>query len=227
VKRVIALRPSPALVIACIALFISLGGVSWGIATGIIDTREIRNNTIRTQDLRNNDIRAIDIRNSTIRSRDVALNTLTGSDIAEPKLGKVPSAEKADAADDATTLAGTPASSYLRRNNSPFLGLPPAPDWEAVPGGTSPGYLLDELGFVHLRGALRRTTGLSELALALPPRARPAAVKRLPVYGENAGGGVLASGISIDPDGSVLVNAPADAAGNLISLEGVTFRAGD
>jgi hypothetical protein len=227
VKRVIALRPSPALVIACIALFISLGGVSWGLATGIIDTREIRNNTIRTQDLRNNDIRAIDIRNSTIRSRDVALNTLTGSDIAESKLGKVPSAEKADAADDAATLGGTPASSYLRRNSLPFLGLPPASDWEAVPGGTAPGYLVDELGFVHLHGAMRRTTGLSELALTLPPRARPAAVKRLPVYGENGGGAILPAGISIDPDGNVLVNAAAEAAGNLISLEGVTFRAGD
>ena len=59
-------RPSPALLIACLALFISLGGVSYGVATGFIDSRELKNNTIRTQDLRNNDIRGKDIRNSTI-----------------------------------------------------------------------------------------------------------------------------------------------------------------
>jgi hypothetical protein len=227
VKRVIALRPSPALVIACIALFISLGGVSWGLATGIIDSREIRNNTIRTQDLRNNDIRAIDIRNSTIRSRDIALNTLTGSDIAESKLGKVPSAEKADDADDATSLGGTPASSYLRRDSSPFFPLPLETDWEPVSPGNTPGYYVDPLGFVHLHGAMRRVTGSTELALTLPVRARPNSVKRLPVYGANGGGGVLPSGITINPDGTLVVNAPADALDNVISLEGVTFRARD
>ena len=91
-KYILRRRPSPALVIACIALFVSLGGVSYGVATGFIDSREIRNNTIRsgdvrnntlrTQDIRNNEVRGFDIRNSTIQGRDVAFNTLTGADIA-------------------------------------------------------------------------------------------------------------------------------------------------
>lgn len=223
-KRVLALRPSPALVIACIALFIALGGVSYGLATGDVDSREIRNNTIRTQDLRNNDIRAIDIRNSTIRSRDVALNTLTGSDVAESKLGQVPSAAKAD---DATNLGGAAASSYLRRDTSSFSLLTLATDWEAISAETPPGYFLDPIGFVHLHGALRRSIGTSELALNLPGEARPRVIKRLPIYAENAGGGVLAAGVTISPNGDVAVKAPSDAAENLISLEGVTFRAGD
>ena len=46
-------RPSPALVIACIALFVSLGGVSYAVATGSIDSREIANNKIRSMDIRN------------------------------------------------------------------------------------------------------------------------------------------------------------------------------
>ena len=79
-------RPSPALLIACLALFVSLGGVSYGVATGFIDSRELRDNTIRTRDLRNNDVRGKDIRNSTIRTRDVGANALTGADIAESKL---------------------------------------------------------------------------------------------------------------------------------------------
>ena len=221
-KRVLALRPSPALVIACIALFISLGGVSYGLATGFVDSREIRNNTIRTQDLRNNDIRAIDIRNSTIRSRDVALNTLTGSDVNESKLSEVPSAAKAK---DAETLGGVSPSGFLRPNTSGFVPVPPAGDWEVVPSETVPGYFVDPLGFVHLQGALRRSTGSSELALTLPGAARPDATKRFPVYAENGGGGVETAGITIGPDGELVVKAPSTAAENLVSLEGVTYRA--
>ena len=78
------------------------------VATGSIDSREIRNNTVRsgdvrnntlrTQDIRNNEVRGFDIRNSSIQGRDVAFNTLTGADIGESSLGKVPSATSADSA---------------------------------------------------------------------------------------------------------------------------------
>ena len=109
-------RPSPALVISIIALFVSLSGVSYGVATGFIDSREIknneirsldiRNNQIRTRDLRNNEVRGIDIRNSTVQGRDIALNTVTGEDLNESTLGKVPSATSADSATTATTASG-------------------------------------------------------------------------------------------------------------------------
>jgi hypothetical protein len=129
VKLSLSRLPSPALVIACVALFVSLGGVSYGLATGSIDSREIknnavnskdmrnntirskdvRNNTLRTFDIRNNEVRGFDIRNSTIQGRDVAFNTLTGNDVAESSLGKVPSATTADTATSATT-AGSVAT---------------------------------------------------------------------------------------------------------------------
>jgi hypothetical protein len=111
-RRGIGGRPSPALVISVVALFVSLSGVSYGVATGFIDSREIRNNEIRsldirnnevrTRDLRNNDIRGIDIRNSTVQGRDIALNTVTGEDVREDSLQKVPSALLADSATSAT-----------------------------------------------------------------------------------------------------------------------------
>lgn len=87
------------MVVASTALFVSLGGVSYGLATGSIDSREIRNNTVRTGDIRNNTVRGKDIRNSTVRGRDVALNTLTGVDVNESRLGKVPAAVVADSAE--------------------------------------------------------------------------------------------------------------------------------
>jgi hypothetical protein len=113
VKSFARRRPSPALVISLIALFVSLSGVSYGVATGFIDSREIknnqvrsvdlRNNDIRTRDLRNNEVRGRDVRNSTIRGADVGLNSLTGDDVNESRLGKVPSAGAADSATSATS----------------------------------------------------------------------------------------------------------------------------
>jgi hypothetical protein len=108
VKSLLRRRPSPALIIAVIALFISLSGVSYGVATGFIDSREIlnnqvrsvdiRNNEIRTRDLRNNEVRGIDVRNSTIQSRDIAINAVRGEHVKEDTLAKVPSALLADSA---------------------------------------------------------------------------------------------------------------------------------
>jgi hypothetical protein len=130
VKSILSRRPSPALVISCIALFLSLGGVSYGVATGFIDSREIknnqvrskdlRNNSIRTFDIRNNEVRGFDIRNSSVQGRDVALNTLTGADVSEQDLDKVPSAA---AADTAASVGGvTPkAFAYAGEAGSAFV----------------------------------------------------------------------------------------------------------
>ncbi len=85
-RRILKRRPSPAMVVALIALFVAMGGVSYGVATGSIDGREIKNNTVKSGDLRNNDIRGKDIRTSTIGGSDVASNTLKGADIDEPSL---------------------------------------------------------------------------------------------------------------------------------------------
>ena len=114
-KSILRRRPSPALVISLIALFVSLSGVSYGVATGSIDSREIknneirsldiRNNQIRTRDLRNNEVRGIDIRNSTVQGRDIALNTVTGEDVREDTLQKVPSALLADSATTASEVS--------------------------------------------------------------------------------------------------------------------------
>jgi hypothetical protein len=124
VKSLLRRRPSPAMIIALIALFVSLSGVSYGVATGFIDSREIknneirsldiRNNEIRTRDLRNNEVRGIDIRNSTVQSRDIAINGVQGVDVKEDTLAKVPSALLADSATTATTANSANSVSTLK-----------------------------------------------------------------------------------------------------------------
>ncbi len=74
-------RPSPALVIASIALFVSLGGVAYGVAT------------VGTNDIQNGAVTSKKIRNRTIRNFDVSRQTLTGSRIRESTLGTVPRAD--------------------------------------------------------------------------------------------------------------------------------------
>ena len=66
------LLPSPAMLVALIALFLSMGCVSYGLATGVIDGREIRNNTITY--------------------KDVKSDKLGGKSIKESGLGLVPAA---------------------------------------------------------------------------------------------------------------------------------------
>jgi len=92
------LIPSPAMAVALIALFVSLGGVSWGIASGSIGSREVRNNSIRSADIRNGQVTSRDLRNNDVRGADVRANSLTGADLNESSLAKVPQAGQADIA---------------------------------------------------------------------------------------------------------------------------------
>ncbi len=125
-------RPSPATVIASIALFVSLGGVSYGVATGSIDGREIKNNSVSNKDIKNNDVRGRDIRAGAVNGSDVANDSLTGGDIAESSLGRVPSA----------SAAGTAGSANTANNANALGGLAPgayqrAAQWVLVqPNGT-------------------------------------------------------------------------------------------
>ncbi len=55
-------RPSPAMVVAGLALFAALGGTSYAVATGSIDSREIKNNSVRSADVRNGSLLQKDFR---------------------------------------------------------------------------------------------------------------------------------------------------------------------
>jgi hypothetical protein len=95
-------RPSAAFIISCLALFMALGGVSYGFAAGSIDSKEIKNN----------DVRGKDVRQSTLTGSDVKGNALKGADVDENSLGKVPSAASADnaaQAGNANTVGGVGA----------------------------------------------------------------------------------------------------------------------
>jgi hypothetical protein len=220
-KRSVLRRPSPATAISCLALFVALGGVSYGVATNSIDSREIADNTVRskdirnnnilTRDLRNNDIRGLDIRNNTLRGRDLAPNTLTDDQIDESKLTQVPSSLNAD------RLGGVAAADYARalQESVRIIGASGEPDFEsgyAATGGDDllPGFWKDAFGVVHLQGSV---VGGGGTVFTLPTDYRPAGTARFLVPTDGSGP------LEIEADGSVV--APGSAA-----LDGVSFRAG-
>src|ERR671935_295521 len=99
--------PSPAMLVALLALFVALGGSSY--AALRVGSKQIVNNSVRSKDIRNNDIRSKDIRNSTILGKDVRNNTLTGADVRESSLGRVPVAASAL---NASKLGGLSPSAF-------------------------------------------------------------------------------------------------------------------
>jgi hypothetical protein len=102
--RIINTRHSAALVLSAIALFISLGGVSYGLASGTIGSREIKNNAVRSKDIRNSQVQGKDVRNGSLTGADAKDDSVTGADVLESSLGVVPSSQSAQTAINASSV---------------------------------------------------------------------------------------------------------------------------
>jgi len=189
---------------------------SGDIRRGAVNTSDLRDNSIRTDDLRNNEVRGRDIRNSTIRGIDVALNTLTGLDVNEESLGLVPNAD---------TLDGTDSTGFVRANSGGAAGIPLGATWLAPADVPAPRYDVDSLGYVHLSGEAVKGAGAGPVLGSLPPQARPAAVKRFAVVNDPADGENAVVPLAVDANGDIRPTPGAEA-GDRFSLDGVTFRVG-
>jgi hypothetical protein len=94
-------RPSPAMVVAVIALIAALSGTAYAaLGKNSVGTRQLKAKAVTSGKLANN----------AVTSAKVAKNSLTGADINVDALGTVPSAVHADSAGDAGTLGGHPAA---------------------------------------------------------------------------------------------------------------------
>jgi hypothetical protein len=106
VQRVMKRLPSPAMVVACAALAIALGGTAWA-AT-------LPRNSVGTAQLKRNAVTSVKVRN----------NTLTGADINEGRLGRVPSAARANTAARADIAnSASNAASATSANSAPVSRL--------------------------------------------------------------------------------------------------------
>jgi hypothetical protein len=92
-------RPSPALVIACLALFVALGGTV--LAATKIDGRTIKVKSLPGDRLVVGSVPGNRLRPGTIPGSRLAPNSVKGDQIAVETLGQVPNATHADSADNA------------------------------------------------------------------------------------------------------------------------------
>ena len=81
--------PSPAMVVACVALFVSLGGVSYAVAT--IDSSDIVNGSIRNRDFKDGTLRGQEAKPDGFGGGAIKEQSLDAS-----KLDQVPAAAVAD-----------------------------------------------------------------------------------------------------------------------------------
>jgi hypothetical protein len=113
--------PRAAIVLAGLALFVALGGVSYGVATGSISSREIENGTVQSRDVRDGALQGRDIANRSVRSRDVEDGTLSGTDVRDGSLAGVDHApnslgdrEVDEPQLDVNRLGGVSATRYVK-----------------------------------------------------------------------------------------------------------------
>jgi hypothetical protein len=113
-KRLLSRRPSPAMIVALLALFVALSGSSY--AAVKIGARDIQRGAVGTRAIANNSIRSGDIRNATVSGADVRDDSLTNADIDNTSL----SAKTAETAARATTA--TSASTASNATNADNAG---------------------------------------------------------------------------------------------------------
>jgi hypothetical protein len=80
---------SPSMVVALIALFVSLGGVSWAVATGSIGSKAIKDNAVQGRDVRDETLESRDVVNGGLQSRDVRDGALRGVDVNDGSIGGI------------------------------------------------------------------------------------------------------------------------------------------
>jgi hypothetical protein len=79
-RNLLRRRPSPAMVVACLALLVALGGTSYATVLNVprnsVGTRNLKSNAVTTAKIRNNAVTSAKIRNGQVRTGDIRNNAV-------------------------------------------------------------------------------------------------------------------------------------------------------
>jgi hypothetical protein len=126
-SRILRRRPSPAMVVAFVALCVALAGTASALpGRNRVKRDDIARNAVRSSDIvrnaiRNRHIRARQVTRSKIAKRSVdsslvGSDALLGSNILESSLSKVPDADKLDGKDSSEFALGTKLATFTLGN---------------------------------------------------------------------------------------------------------------
>jgi hypothetical protein len=209
-------RPSPALIIALIALMVSLGGTGYAAFT-------LPRDSVGTKQLKD----------GAVTGAKVKRHSLTGAQINVKKLGTVPKARTASPTGRAGgALAGQYPNPFIAPAEPVHLvGAPGQPpfdlQWTNVGVRNNvayqpAGFYKDPFGTVHLQGDVwRPNTGSDAVIFVLPQGYCPAGgIENFPAYGDNG----TAAGIAVRSTDCAVVFVAGTT--SFIGLGAISFRAG-
>jgi len=152
-------RPSPALVVAIIALIASMVGTAWA---------ALPKNSVGTKQLKSKAVTTGKIANNAVTGAKVASGTLTGQDINLGQLGTVPNASSAQTGQEANTVGGhsaaCPGGSTLIRGVCYDLALNPVVagvKLAAAACQAKGGYLPTPMQLFSVRDVINLGTGIA------------------------------------------------------------------
>jgi hypothetical protein len=197
-RKLLSRRPSPALVVACIALLVALGGTSVAavgqLANNSVGTAQLKNNAVTTPKIKNNAVTAPKIASNAVAAAKIASNAVGAAKIASNAVtgAKVQDGSLA-AADLAAGTLPPPSNAFARFANGPL----PVPDAIseitslsiAQPGNyvVSAKAVLSGAGIVTCRLEAQTDTDQSEVNVGA---GSPATISNLVVHNFTAAGTV-------------------------------------
>jgi hypothetical protein len=215
-KGLLARRPSPAMIVALIALVCALTGTAWA---------ALGKNSVGTKQLKSNAVTTAKIKKEAVTAGKIKKGTITGTQINLAKLGTVPAAETANAvaASENWHMVGASGEPSFQGGSSNYTEAAFGAPLQQV------GFYKDRTGVVHLKGigkVGKQVIGSTTFVpvFTLPPGFRPGPNNTLSLF--------AASGVTtlIAATGTSLEGIPADgqvigSKEGAVVLDGVTFRA--
>jgi hypothetical protein len=218
-------RPSPATVIACLALFFAVaGGSAFALAgRNSVDSGDIKKGQVKTSDLANNAVTTKKIKGNAVRTSDIQNGQVKRADLAPA---------------ENVHLIGTLGTSFNNGGEGDCIWSATSPN--PIPYRfTPPGFYKDALGYVHLVGIVFAADGpggdgmcggpgageQSEdyRAFTLPAGYRPTS----DVLAIGGGMGTIIIGstpLTVPPDDSYPAGAVTGISSPALLLEGTTFE---
>lgn len=140
-------RPSPALVISCLALFLALTGSAFavGIAKNSVRSAQIVDGSVRTVDLRDNAVNAQKIAPDSVGSEEIAENAIASSEVADQSLTASDLGPDSVASSELAGVTVRTNTTKVAKGANGSVSVNCAPGEQVLGGGGQPGHFGTEM----------------------------------------------------------------------------------